>query len=59
MCISVKAYWEFFIMEIIVEADDKLLNNVLQQNHLDHLRKFLHDKFHDKEKLNQIFFSTY
>lgn len=32
-------------MEIIAEAADKVLNNVLQQDHLDHLRKFLHDNF--------------
>lgn len=32
-------------MEIIVEAANKVLNNVLEQDPLDHLRKFLHDNF--------------
>lgn len=32
-------------MGINVEAADKILDNVLQQDHLDHLRKFLHDNF--------------
>lgn len=32
-------------MTITVEAADNVLNNVLQQDHLDHLRKFLHDNF--------------
>lgn len=31
-------------MEIIVEAADKILNNV-QQDHLDHFRIFFHDNF--------------
>lgn len=47
-----KAYYKIFIMETIVEIADKVLNNIIKQNQLEHLRYFLYFNIEIKVKLN-------